>query len=225
MRTALGSAAEDESAVLRGRQHRPHDGTFSVPQSQKWFRRGTRHAPQHSDPLPRSPAQNRKVGPRQGQETSRGTSMPTARANMAWTHQPHRQGPESAPDSTLCSLGSEQGPSSASWGISQKPEHASGKDPDSCLLGPPNEVERQSGGTRAGAAWATDTGSAACRPANRHLHTPAPPASKCSFWRKCGATAPPCVVTLSVGHRRATGASGPGLPHVVSRTESALRPY
>lgn len=49
------------------------------------FHWDTWHAPQHSDPLPRPPAQNRKVGPHQGQEASRGTSMPTARANVAWT--------------------------------------------------------------------------------------------------------------------------------------------
>lgn len=127
-------------------------------------------------------------------------------------HRPHRQGPEPAPNSNLCSLGSEPGPSSASWGTRQKPEHAGRKDSASCLLGMPNKVERQSG----------DPGQAPPEP-----QTPARQRAD-----KRGGTSTPQLHQLqsassgvSVGQPlfygwlsflwgHATGASGPGLPHV-----------
>lgn len=126
-------------------------------------------------------------------------------------HRPHRQGPEPAPNSNLCSLGSEPGPSSASWGTRQKPEHAGRKDSASCLLGTPDKVERQSGDPGQ-APPGPDTCSAARRQTRRHQHTPASSTSKCFFWSKCGATTLLWVVKLSVGAQTCHGSLWPGGP-------------
>lgn len=174
------------------------------------FRRGTRHAPQHSDPSQEPLHRTGTWGPararrpprhvnansqgKRGVDTgliTRGLSPPqtaTSASSSPSRARPQPLGVQTRNQSTLAGRTRPR----VYWGRLTR---------WSASLGGPGQVPP---GPRT-----------ARRPTRRHPHTPASSASECFFWSLSVGQPLLCVwLSFLWGHRRATGASGPGLPDV-----------